>query len=512
MMTSPPTIGFIGLGLMGRPMALNLRKAGFALVVHSRSRGPVEALVQEGAVAASSPRAVAEAAQVVITMLPDTPDVVQVIEGAEGVLAGLQPGTVVIDMSSISPEETRRLAARVETHGGTMLDAPVSGGEIGARSGTLSIMVGGDAAVVERVRPILEAMGAADRIIHVGPSAAGQVCKICNQIAIGGALVGVSEAFAIARSAGVDASRVRQALLGGFASSRVLDVHGGRLLEGQFEPGFRTALYQKDLRLAVEAATSLAVSVPTTQVVADLVDRLVAGGGSHLDYAAVGTAAGGRLDVVVREMPEIEIDTVSCDDARHAFRWAQPLPMRQAWRTASESGFRPAVVRVGWHVNHVLVLAEMDDEDVVSSATGHGQRFWELGDTFEMFLAPEGGTHYIECHVTPDNHRLQLRFPMEGPRVLGADPFTAALVPGDDVRSRVWRRQDRPGWVVLASVPVTLAGVSPSSLGGGVWRFSFCRYDGATTASEPVISSTSPHPVPAFHRPHEWGTLRFRAN
>jgi 2-hydroxy-3-oxopropionate reductase len=285
----PETIGFIGLGVMGKPMAKNLIKAGHRLVVHNRSRAAVDELAAAGAAAAASPAEVARASTIVITMLPDTPDVELVLTGSDGVLSALTRGTVVVDMSSISPAATKRLAEAVAAKGGAMLDAPVSGGEIGAINASLSIMVGGEDAAFARVRPILEAMGNAERIVHIGPSGSGQVCKICNQVAIGGALAGVSEAFALARKAGVDASRVRQALLGGFAASRVLEVHGERMLTGNYKPGFRARLYQKDLRLANEAASSNAVAMPATAIVTQLVNALVAGGGGDLDYAALGT-------------------------------------------------------------------------------------------------------------------------------------------------------------------------------------------------------------------------------
>jgi 2-hydroxy-3-oxopropionate reductase len=212
-----------------------------------------------------------------------------VLTEPDGVLSALQKGALVIDMSSISPAATERLAARVAEKGASMLDAPVSGGEIGAINATLSIMVGGDEAAFARAKPIFEAMGNKERIVHIGRSGAGQVCKICNQIAIGGALAGVSEAFALAKKAGVDAARVRQALLGGFAASRVLEVHGERMLIDNYKPGFRTKLYQKDLRLANEAAAANGVAMPATAIVTQLVNALVAKGGADLDYAAIGT-------------------------------------------------------------------------------------------------------------------------------------------------------------------------------------------------------------------------------
>jgi 2-hydroxy-3-oxopropionate reductase len=274
---------------MGKPMAKNLIKAGHRLVVHNRSRAAADEVAKDGATAASSPADVAKAATIVITMLPDTPDVELVLTGPNGVLSTLQPGAVVVDMSSISPAATRRLADAVAAKGASMLDAPVSGGEIGAINASLSIMVGGEEAAFARLKPIFEAMGNAERIVHIGPSGAGQICKVCNQIAIGGALTGVSEAFALAKKAGVDAARVRQALLGGFAASRVLEVHGERMLTGNYKPGFRTKLYQKDLRLANEAASANGVAMPGTAVLTQLVNALVAKGSGDLDYAAVAT-------------------------------------------------------------------------------------------------------------------------------------------------------------------------------------------------------------------------------
>ena len=283
-------IGFIGLGVMGRPMAKHLVAKGHRVVVHSRSRAPVDDLVAAGATAAPSSAEVARQSAIVITMLPDTSDVELALTAHDGVIAGLQRDAVVIDMSSISPVATRRLASLVAAGGGTMLDAPVSGGEIGAINAALSIMVGGDERAFARVRPVLECMGNPERIIHIGGEpGSGQVCKVCNQVAIGGALAGVSEAFALARKAGVDAGRVRQALLGGFAASRVLEVHGERMLKSDYKPGFRTKLYQKDLRIANETAAANAVAIPATAIVTQLVNALVAAGGADLDYSAIGT-------------------------------------------------------------------------------------------------------------------------------------------------------------------------------------------------------------------------------
>ena len=288
------TVGFIGLGVMGRPMAKHILEKGYEVVAHNRSRPAVDELVAAGAKAADTPAAVAKRSTIVITMVPDTPDVESVLLGHDGVVEGLQAGAVVIDMSSISPVATRRMAAAIAKKGGTMLDAPVSGGEIGAINGTLSIMVGGDAAALARVRPILECMGNPERIVHVGAEpGSGQVCKICNQIAIGGALAGVSEAFAVARKAGVDTAKVREALLGGFAASRVLEVHGERMIKRNYVPGFRAKLYQKDLRLASEAAGAGGVAIPATAVVAQLLNALVASGGADLDYSAIATVVFG---------------------------------------------------------------------------------------------------------------------------------------------------------------------------------------------------------------------------
>jgi 2-hydroxy-3-oxopropionate reductase len=283
------TVGFIGLGLMGKPMALNLRKAGFALVVHSRSRGPVDVLVAAGAKAASSAAEVARQARVVITMLPDSPDVEKVLAGPAGVFEGVQKGSVLIDMSTISPVVTRRLAAQAAERGATLLDAPVSGGEIGAINGSLSIMVGGEAAALERVRPVLNAMGNPEKVIHIGASGAGQICKVCNQMAIGGALAVVGEAFALAKKAGVDAAKVREALLGGFASSRVLEVHGERILTKNYKPGFRANLYNKDMGIVLETAHAHDVPMPVTSVVAQLVNAMMANGRGDLDYSALAT-------------------------------------------------------------------------------------------------------------------------------------------------------------------------------------------------------------------------------
>jgi 2-hydroxy-3-oxopropionate reductase len=282
-------VGFIGLGLMGRPMALNLLKRGFTLVVHSRSRGPVDELVAAGADAANSPAEVARRARRIITMLPDSPDVSKVLEGPDGVFGALQPGTLLIDCSSIAPATARRLAERAASLGASMLDAPVSGGEIGAINASLSIMVGGEADIFEQARPILGAMGNPERIVHIGPSGSGQICKVCNQLVIGGALAAVGEAFGLARRAGVDPVKVRAALLGGFAASRVLEVHGDRMLKNNYQPGFRARLYAKDLRIASQTLAEHETPAPVSAAVHQLVTALVASGRGDDDYAALAT-------------------------------------------------------------------------------------------------------------------------------------------------------------------------------------------------------------------------------
>jgi len=282
-------IGFIGLGLMGKPMAGHLVAKGYPVIVHSRSPAPVDALVAQGATRAAGPADVAARATRIITMLPDSPDVERVLDGPDGVFSRLQPGTILIDTSSIAPATARALAAKAQTLGATMLDAPVSGGEIGAVNATLSIMVGGDQAAFDEVKPILDVMGNPERVIRIGPSGAGQICKVCNQMVIGGTLAAVSEAFALARKASVDVSLVREALLGGFAASKVLDVHGQRMLESNYRPGFRAGLFAKDLRIAGATLAEYETAAPIASVVQQLVTALVAAGRSDDDYSALAT-------------------------------------------------------------------------------------------------------------------------------------------------------------------------------------------------------------------------------
>jgi 2-hydroxy-3-oxopropionate reductase len=279
------SVGFIGLGIMGKPMALNLIRAGYHLTVCSRSRLPVDQLVAAGASAGDTPVEVARASDVVITMLPDTPDVEQVLFGTAGVSEGLRSGAVVIDMSTISPGATRLFANRLRQLGARMLDAPVSGGQKGAEEATLSVMVGGDPETFETCRPLFEALGR--NVVHIGPSGAGQVCKAANQIVVAVTVQAVAEALALARRSGVDPARVRQALLGGFAASRVLEVHGRRMLDRTYEPGFRSRLHRKDLAIALAAAREAGVTMPATALVGELMTALLATGRGDLDSSAL---------------------------------------------------------------------------------------------------------------------------------------------------------------------------------------------------------------------------------
>ena len=266
-------VGFIGLGIMGAPMARHLLETGFPLTVHSRSPAPVDALVSDGAVRATSPSEVAGVSDVVITMLPDTPDVEHVMLGDDGVAAGAVAGALVIDMSTIDPGPTRAIAGQLRQHGVEMLDAPVSGGERGAIDGTLSIMVGGHDGAFARAQPILQVMG--KNIVHVGPSGAGQITKACNQLVVAATIEAVAEALVLAERSGVDPAKVREALLGGFAGSKILEVHGQRMLDRAFEPGFRARLHRKDARIVMDAAQAAGSPIPAFQVVAAQLDRLV---------------------------------------------------------------------------------------------------------------------------------------------------------------------------------------------------------------------------------------------
>ncbi|MCW5654458.1 2-hydroxy-3-oxopropionate reductase [Hydrogenophaga sp.] len=277
-------VGFIGLGIMGTPMALNLMKAGHALFVASRSRVP-EVFAEQGATVCTNASEVARRADVVITMVPDTPHVEEVLFGENGVARGLGKGKLVIDMSSISPTATKAFAQKIGALGCDYLDAPVSGGEVGAKAGSLTIMVGGPQAAFDRARPLFEAMG--KNITLVGANGDGQTTKVANQIIVALNIEAVAEALLFASKAGADPAKVRQALMGGFAASRILEVHGERMVKRAFEPGFRIELHQKDLNLALQGARELGLSLPHTASAAQLMQSCAAHGLAGLDHSAL---------------------------------------------------------------------------------------------------------------------------------------------------------------------------------------------------------------------------------
>jgi len=277
-------IGFIGLGVMGRPMAGHLLAAGHELYIH-RVKPASQHLVDSGAKACSSAAEVARDADIVILMVPDTPDVEAVLFGADGVSSGIKPGALVIDMSSISPVATKTFAERLAGQGVDYLDAPVSGGEVGARNAALTIMVGGSDAAFARALPLFEKMG--KNITHVGAVGDGQTAKVANQIIVGLTIEAVSEALLFAKQAGADVSKVREALMGGFAASRILEVHGERMIKRTFDPGFRIRLHRKDLSLALDAAKALNVSLPNTAATAQLMNSALALGDGDKDHSAL---------------------------------------------------------------------------------------------------------------------------------------------------------------------------------------------------------------------------------
>ena len=277
-------VGFVGLGIMGRPMAANLLKAGHSLWAHDHKPLP-EALASAGAVACASGADVARSADVVITMLPNTPNVASALFDQGGIAEGLTPGKTVIDMSSIAPLETKEFAKRIEALGCRYLDAPVSGGEVGAKAGTLTIMVGGPEEAFNAVRPIFEALG--KNITLVGGNGDGQTCKVANQIIVALNIEAVAEALVFASKMGADPAKVRQALMGGFASSRILEVHGERMIKRTFDPGFRIELHQKDLSLALNSARQIGVSLPNTATALELLNACVAHGGKAWDHSGM---------------------------------------------------------------------------------------------------------------------------------------------------------------------------------------------------------------------------------
>jgi 2-hydroxy-3-oxopropionate reductase len=296
-MTAKPTIGFIGLGVMGKPMARNLLRAGYPLVVGNRSAAAAAELVAEGAQRGESAAAVAKRADVLITMLPDSPDVEAVVFGPDGILGALRAGAIHVDMSTIAPATARRIATALRERGVAALDAPVSGGEKGAIEGTLSIMIGGPAESVAAVRPILETLG--KTIVHVGDAGAGQVTKAANQLVVGATIEAVAEALALAENAGVDPAAVRSALLGGFAQSRILDMHGQRMLDGAFAPGFRARLHLKDLEIVHAAAEELGLELPAAETTRRRMRALVERGGGELDHSALRTLIAQKSESVV---------------------------------------------------------------------------------------------------------------------------------------------------------------------------------------------------------------------
>lgn len=273
-MSEKLSIGFIGLGIMGLPMARNILAAGYPVCVLNRSPGPTAAAISHGATAAPSAAALAVVCDVVITMLPDTPDVESVVLGADGVAAGIRPGSIFVDMSTIDPAMSRRIAAQLNAAGTETLDAPVSGGEKGAIEGTLSIMVGGTQAAFDRVLPIFKVLG--KNVTLIGDAGAGQIAKACNQLIVAVTIEAVAEALALASALGVDAAKVRSALLGGFAQSKILEVHGQRMLDAAYAPGFKAKLHKKDMGIVIAAETAAHLHLPAAELLRERMSELAA--------------------------------------------------------------------------------------------------------------------------------------------------------------------------------------------------------------------------------------------
>ncbi len=278
-------LGFIGLGIMGRPMVGHLLAAGNRVNVFDVNAEAVKEVAAKGAVARGSSKEVASVSDVIIVMVPDTPDVEQVLFGKDGVAAGVRRGSIVVDMSSISPIATKEFARELEEMGVEMLDAPVSGGQVGAEKAILSIMVGGKSEVFERVKPYFGLMG--KNIVLIGDHGAGQTCKVANQIAVAVNIIGTAEALAFASKAGADPAKVREALMGGLASSRIMELHGERMIKRTFQPGFRIRLHQKDLNLALQSARSLHMSIPATALAQEMFNAVAARDGLDLDHSAM---------------------------------------------------------------------------------------------------------------------------------------------------------------------------------------------------------------------------------
>ena len=279
------TIGFIGLGLMGKPMARNLKAAGAKMIIHNRSQGVVEELLAEGMTSAATPREVAEKAPVLICMLPDTPTVEKILLGGDGVVEGIGDNTLVIDMGTTKVPDTRTFSAAVKAKGGDYIDAPVSGGTIGAEGGTLTIMVGGTDAAIVRAMAIFDVLG--QHTTHVGGVGNGQVAKAANQMIVGLNIGAVAEALTMAKKAGADPAKVRQALRGGFADSRILEVHGQRMIDGAYKPGGKCVTQRKDMDQALELAEQLGIELPATALNRSLYDRVVDAGHGELDHSAL---------------------------------------------------------------------------------------------------------------------------------------------------------------------------------------------------------------------------------
>ena len=278
-------IGFVGLGIMGKPMAGHLIKAGHEVSVYDLNSAPVQELSSKGASACKSNKEVAQKSDLIFIMVPDTPDVEAVLFGKDGLADGLKSGSIVVDMSSISPIATKEFAKKLAGMKVKMLDAPVSGGQVGAENATLSIMVGGETEVFEKIKPYFQLMG--KNIVHVGGNGDGQTCKVANQIIVALNIEAVSEALLFASKAGADPVKVRAALMGGFAHSRILELHGEKMLNRTFKPGFRIRLHQKDLNLALQSARSMGVSLPNTATAQELFNAVAAQGGIDLDHSAM---------------------------------------------------------------------------------------------------------------------------------------------------------------------------------------------------------------------------------
>jgi 2-hydroxy-3-oxopropionate reductase len=277
-------IGFIGLGIMGKPMALNLIKAGYAVSVLASSK-EANALREAGATIHESPKTMAEASDVIITMLPDSPQVEEIVLGTNGVIEGIDAGKLYVDMSTIAPSTSKNIYQKMKEKGVEALDAPVSGGQVGAETATLSIMVGGNPVAFERALPIFQAMG--KNIVLIGEPGAGQTTKACNQVIVGMTIQAVAEAFTMAKEAGVDLEKMREVLLGGFAQSRILDLHGKRIIEENFKPGFKIKLHKKDLDIALTTGESLGVSMQGTAQVASQMTKAIEQGKGELDHSAL---------------------------------------------------------------------------------------------------------------------------------------------------------------------------------------------------------------------------------